>query len=63
MEDTLLEKMAQLLIDISDTNLKVLEELQKSKTEYKLLSDRVEVLEGLTDRFQAHPGSTDIPKA
>lgn len=45
MEDTLLESMAQLLIDIAKTNAEVLAEVTKLTGENKVLCARLTVLE------------------
>lgn len=41
MEDTLLEKMAQVLLDNIETNVKILDKLQSLVTRIQVLEDKV----------------------
>jgi hypothetical protein len=45
MEDTVTQKMAQLLIDISETNSEILKKLEVLKNDNTLLKARIEKLE------------------
>ena len=46
MESKLVQKMAQLLVDIAETNSEILAKLSATSNEYEKMKSRIELLEG-----------------